>query len=96
MDKMLANEKANEKIVALDEYRKANLLGDVAMIGQIIRINVILAVIVLYFFVGNWLIQKFWPDSNVALLVLITVGMVGAYQIRKRRRNRGGETAASE
>ena len=24
MDKMLANEKANEKIVALDEYRKAS------------------------------------------------------------------------
>ena len=24
MDKMLANEKANEKVVALDEYRKAS------------------------------------------------------------------------
>ena len=89
MDKMLETEKTNEKIMTLDEYRKASWLGDAAMIGQIIRINVILAVIVLYFFVGNWLIQKLWPDSNVAIYVLIAVGMVGAYQIRKRRRDRG-------
>ena len=66
------------------------------MTDQIIRIGVTVAAIVLYFYVGNLLIQRFTPESDVAPYILIGVGMVGAYEIRKRRRNRGGKTAASE
>ena len=64
-------------------------LGDAAMTDQIIRIGVTLAAIVLYFYVGNLLIQRFSPESDIAPYILIGVGMVGAYEIRKRRRNRG-------
>ena len=66
-------------------------LGDAAMTGQKIRIGVTMGAIVLYFVVGNNLIQRFWPDSDVALYILIAVGMVGGYLIRKRRRERGQE-----
>ena len=66
-------------------------LGDAAMTGQKTRIGVTVAAIVLYFAVGNNLIQRFWPDSDVALYILIAVGMVGGYLIRKRRRDRGQE-----
>ena len=59
-------------------------LGDAAMTGQKIRIGVTMGAIVLYFVVGNNLIQRFWPDSDVALYILIAVGMVSAYLIRKR------------
>ena len=52
------------------------------------HIGVTVAAIVIYFGVGNTLIQRFWPDSDVALYILIAVGMVGAYLIRKRRRDR--------
>ena len=71
-------------------------LGNAAMTDQIIRIGVTVAAIVLYFYVGNLLIQRFTPESDVAPYILIGVGMVGAYEIRKRRRNRGEKTAASE
>ena len=71
-------------------------LGNAAMTDQIIRIGVTVAAIVLYFYVGNLLIQRFTPESDVAPYILIGVGMVGAYEIRKRRRNRGKKTAASE
>ena len=64
-------------------------LGDAAMTGQITRIGVTVGAIVLYFVVGNYLIQRFWPDSDVALYILIAVGMVGGYLIRKRRLDRG-------
>ena len=64
-------------------------LGDAAMTGQITRIGVTVGAIVLYFVVGNNLIQRFWPDSDVALYILIAVGMVGGYLIRKRRLDRG-------
>ena len=64
-------------------------LGDAAMTGQKIRIGVTMGAIVLYFVVGNNLIQRFWPDSDVALYILIAVGMVSAYLIRKRRLDRG-------
>ena len=64
-------------------------LGDAAMTDQIIRIGVTVAAIVLYFYVGNMLIQRFSPESDVAPYILIGVGMVGAYEIRKRRRDRG-------
>ena len=70
-------------------------LGNAAMIGRKTLIGVTVATIVLYFYVGNMLIQRFSPESVVAPYILIGVGMVGAYEIRKRRRNRG-ETAASE
>ena len=64
-------------------------LGDAAMTGQKIRIGVTMGAIVLYFVVGNNLIQRFWPDSDVALYILIAVGMVGGYLIPKRRLDRG-------
>ena len=64
-------------------------LGDAAMTDQIIRIGVTVAAIVLYFYVGNMLIQRFSPESDVAPYILIGVGMVGAYEIRRRRRDRG-------
>ena len=64
-------------------------LGDAAMTGQKIRIGVTMGAIVLYFVVGNNLIQRFWPDSDVALYILIAVGMASAYLIRKRRLDRG-------
>ena len=64
-------------------------LGDSAMTDQIIRIGVTLAAIVLYFYVGNLLIQRFSPESDIAPYILIGVGMVGVYQIRKQRRDRG-------
>ena len=59
------------------------------MTGQITRIGVTVGAIVLYFVVGNNLIQRFWPDSDVALYILIAVGMVGGYLIRKQRLDRG-------
>ena len=59
------------------------------MTGQITRIGVTVGAIVLYFVVGNNLIQRFWPDSDVALYILIAVGMVGGYLIRKQRMDRG-------
>ena len=59
------------------------------MTGQITRIGVTVGAIVLYFVVGNNLIQRFWPDSDAALYILIAVGMVGGYLIRKRRQDRG-------
>ena len=64
-------------------------LGNAAMTGQITRIGVTVGAIVLYFVVGNNLIQRFWPDSDVALYILIAVGLVSAYLIRKRRLDRG-------
>ena len=66
-------------------------LGDAAMTGQKIRIGVTMGAIVLYFVVGNNLIQRFWPDSDVALYILIAVGIVGGYIFRTRRRARGQE-----
>ena len=66
-------------------------LGDAAMTDQIIRIGVTVAAIVLYFYVGNMLIQRFWPDSDYAPYILIAVGIVGGYIFRTRRRDRGQE-----
>jgi len=54
-------------------------------------IGVTVAAIVLYFYLGDMLIQRFWPDSDVALYILIAVGMVSAYLIRKRRQDRSQE-----
>ena len=51
------------------------------------HIGVTVAAIVIYFVVGYMLVQKFWPNSNVAFFILIVVGVVGGYLIRKRRRD---------
>ena len=66
-------------------------LGNAAMIGRKTLIGVTVAAIVLYFVVGNNLIQRFWLDSDVALYILIAVGIVGGYIFRTRRRDRGQE-----
>ena len=66
-------------------------LGDAAMTGQKLRIGVTVATIVLYFYLGDMLIQRFWPDSDYAPYILIAVGIVGGYIFRTRRRDRGQE-----
>ena len=45
--------------------------------------------IVIYFGVGYGLIKKFWPDSDVGLWILITVGMVGYVFVLWLQRDRG-------
>ena len=64
-------------------------LGDAAMTGQKIRIGVTMGAIVLYFVVGNNLIQRFWPDSDMAFYILVAVGTAAFVAILKWRRNRG-------
>ena len=44
---------------------------------------------VIYFGVGYGLIKKFWPDSDVGLWILITVGMVGYVFVLWLQRDRG-------
>ena len=66
-------------------------LGNAAMIGRKTLIGATVAVIVLYFYLGNMLIQRFWPDSDYASYILIAVGIVGGYIFRTRRRDRGQE-----
>ena len=43
---------------------------------------------VIYFGIGYVLIQKFWPNSDVGLWILIAVGMVGYIFIQWRQRAR--------
>ena len=66
-------------------------LGNAAMIGRKTLIGVTVATIVLYFYLGNMLIQRFWPDSDYASYILIAVGIVGGYIFRTRRRDRSQE-----
>ena len=66
-------------------------LGNAAMIGRKTLIGVTVAAIVLYFYLGDMLIQRFWPDSDYAPYILIAVGIVGGYIFRTRRRDRGQE-----
>ena len=66
-------------------------LGNAAMIGRKTLIGVTVAAIVLYFYLGDMLIQRFWPDSDYALYILIAVGMVSGYLIRTRQQDRGQE-----
>ena len=66
-------------------------LGNAAMIGRKTLIGVTVATIVLYFYLGGMLIQRFWPDSDYAPYILIAVGIVGGYIFRTRRRDRGQE-----
>ena len=64
-------------------------LGDAAMTGQKTRIGVTVAAIVLYFYFGNMLIQRFWPDSDMAFYILVGVGTAAGVAILKwRRRDR--------
>ena len=44
--------------------------------------------IVIYFGVGYQLVNKFWPDSDTGLWVLIVVGMVGGYLFKRHKRQR--------
>ena len=66
-------------------------LGNAAMIGRKTLIGVTVAAIVLYFYLGDMLIQRFWPDSDYAPYILIAVGIVGGYIFRTRRRDRSQE-----
>ena len=66
-------------------------LGNAVMIGRKTLIGVTVATIVLYFYLGGMLIQRFWPDSDYARYILIAVGIVGGYIFRTRRRDRGQE-----
>ena len=66
-------------------------LGNAAMIGRKTLIGVTVAAIVLYFYLGDMLIQRFWPDSDYASYILIGVGIVGGYIFRTRRRDRSQE-----
>ena len=66
-------------------------LGNAAMTDRKTLIGVTVVAIVLYFYLGDMLIQRFWPDSDYAPYILIAVGIVGGYLIRKRRRDRGQE-----
>ena len=47
-----------------------------------------LLTIIIYFGVGYPLVNKFWPDSDTGLWVLIVVGMVGGYLFKRRQRQR--------
>ena len=47
-----------------------------------------LVAIVIYFGVGYQLVNKFWPDSDTVLWVLIVVGMVGGYLFKRHQRQR--------
>ena len=66
-------------------------LGNAAMTDRKTLIGVTVAAIVLYFYLGDMLIQRFWPDSDYAPYILIAVGIVGGYIFRTRRRDRGQE-----
>ena len=47
-----------------------------------------LLAIVIYFGVGYQLMNKFWPDSDTGLWVLIVVGMVGGYLFKRYKRHK--------
>ena len=47
-----------------------------------------LVAIVIYFGVGYQLVNKFWPDSDTGLWVLIVVGMVGGYLFKRHQQQR--------
>jgi len=47
-----------------------------------------LGAIVIYFGGGYELVNKFWPDSDTGLWVLIVVGMVGGYLFKRHQRQR--------
>ena len=64
-------------------------LGNAALTDRKTLIGVTVAAIVLYFYLGDMLIQRFWPDSDYASYILIGVGIVGGYIFRTRRRDRG-------
>ena len=47
-----------------------------------------LVAIIIYFGVGYPLVNKFWPDSDTGLWILILVGMVGGYLFKKHQRQK--------
>ena len=47
-----------------------------------------LVAIIIYFGVGYPLVNKFWPNSDTGLWVLIVVGLVGGYLFKRRQRRR--------
>ena len=47
-----------------------------------------LVAIIIYFGVGYPLVNKFWPDSDTGLWILILVGMVGGYLFKRRQRQK--------
>ena len=47
-----------------------------------------LLTIIIYFGVGYPLVNKFWPDSDTGLWVLIVVGMVGGYLFKRHQRQK--------
>ena len=47
-----------------------------------------LLAIIIYFGVGYPLVNKFWPNSDTGLWILIVIGLVGGYLFKKRQRRR--------
>ena len=47
-----------------------------------------LLAIIIYFGVGYPLVNKFWPNSDTGLWVLIVIGLVGGYLFKRRQRQR--------
>ena len=47
-----------------------------------------LVAIIIYFGVGYPLVNKFWPNSDTGLWVLIVIGLVGGYLFKRRQRRR--------
>jgi len=47
-----------------------------------------LVAIIIYFGVGYPLVNKFWPNSDIGLWVLIVVGMVGGFLFKRQQRKR--------
>ena len=47
-----------------------------------------LVAIIIYFGVVYPLVNKFWPNSDTGLWVLIVVGLVGGYLFKRRQRRR--------
>ena len=47
-----------------------------------------LVAIIIYFGVGYPLVNKFWPNSDTGLWILIVIGLVGGYVFKRRQRRR--------
>ena len=48
----------------------------------------------IYFLGGYALINKYWPDSDMAFYILVAVGIGGGHLILKRQRGRNQEPRA--
>ena len=47
-----------------------------------------LLAIIIYFGVGYPLVNKFWPNSDTGLWVLIVIGLIGGYLFKRRQRRK--------